>query len=152
MRRLRGRPTIRSAFTLVELLIAICILGLLVALALPPLHDAVELARVARATAEIRGLQVELAREERLPATLGAIGRAGLVDPWGNAYVYLPFERRGGIGAARKDRFLVPLNTDYDLYSMGADGATAPPLAARQSQDDVIRANNGSFVGLASRY
>lgn len=27
-----------------------------------------------------------------------------------------------------------------------------PPLTAPQSQDDVVRANNGGFVGLASDY
>jgi general secretion pathway protein G len=57
-----------------------------------------------------------------------------------------------GNGQARKDRFLVPLNDDYDLYSMGKDGTSSPPLTAKVSQDDIIRANNGSYVGLASLF
>jgi general secretion pathway protein G len=52
----------------------------------------------------------------------------------------------------RKDRFLVPINTDYDLYSMGKDGRSSPPLTAKASRDDIIRANDGAYIGLASNY
>ena len=52
----------------------------------------------------------------------------------------------------RMDRFLHPINSDYDLYSMGKDGETVLPLTARKSHDDVIRANDGSFVGLAVEF
>ena len=52
----------------------------------------------------------------------------------------------------RRDRGLFPLNSDYDLYSLGADRATNPMVNARVSLDDVIRANNGRFFGLAGDY
>jgi general secretion pathway protein G len=52
----------------------------------------------------------------------------------------------------RKDRFLVPLNTDFDLYSVGRDGESVPPLSAAKSRDDVVRAANGAFIGLASKF
>ena len=52
----------------------------------------------------------------------------------------------------RKDRFLVPINSDYDLYSMGRDGDTKTPLTAKASHDDVIRCNDGEFVGLAYKF
>lgn len=55
-------------------------------------------------------------------------------------------------GRPRKDRFLHPINSDYDLYSMGKDGESVEPLTARKSHDDVIRANDGSFVGLAVEF
>lgn len=55
-------------------------------------------------------------------------------------------------GAARKDRRLVPINADFDLYSMGKDGRTAGPLTAAHSQDDVVRGNSGGFIGLARTY
>lgn len=59
----------------------------------------------------------------------------------------------GGIaGMARKDRFLVPINSTYDLYSMGADGRSALPLTAQHSHDDIIRANDGTYIGLAELY
>ena len=52
----------------------------------------------------------------------------------------------------RKDKNLVPLNADYDLYSKGKDGKSQPPLTAKVSYDDIVRANNGGFVDLASKY
>jgi len=52
----------------------------------------------------------------------------------------------------RKDHNLVPLNTDYDLYSMGPDGNSVGPLTAKASRDDIIRANNGSYIGPAANY
>jgi general secretion pathway protein G len=58
----------------------------------------------------------------------------------------------GGPSQPRKDRFLVPINTDFDLYSMGRDGESVPALTAAKSRDDVVRAANGSFIGLASKF
>ena len=40
----------------------------------------------------------------------------------------------------------------HDLYSMGADGQTAKQVNAKVSLDDIIRANNGSFVGLGADF
>ena len=59
---------------------------------------------------------------------------------------------KGGVGGARKDKFLVPLNSLYDLYSLGKDGESVPPLAAKASWDDIIMANDGGFVGLAKDF
>ena len=52
----------------------------------------------------------------------------------------------------RKDKNLVPVNTDYDLYSMGEDGRSVGPFTAKASRDDIVRANDGGFVGLAADY
>ena len=52
----------------------------------------------------------------------------------------------------RRDRYLFPLNTDYDLFSLGPDHRTATSLGEQVGYDDVIRANNGGFFGLASDY
>lgn len=54
--------------------------------------------------------------------------------------------------ARRRDRYMFPLNTDYDLFSLGPDRQTAVSLGHALGQDDVIRANNGGFFGLASEY
>ena len=56
------------------------------------------------------------------------------------------------MGGFRKDGNLNPLNTDFDLYSRGQDGDTAGPLSAQSSRDDIVRANNGAFVGLGEDY
>ena len=47
---------------------------------------------------------------------------------------------------------MVPVNSDYDLYSMGRDGKSNAPFTAKMSRDDIVRANDGQFVGLASEY
>lgn len=52
----------------------------------------------------------------------------------------------------RSDRYLFPLNSDYDLFSLGPDSRTAVSLGAPMAMDDVIRANDGGYFGLASKY
>jgi general secretion pathway protein G len=89
---------------------------------------------------------------EALPPDLAAVGLAGLRDPWGRPYAYLNFAGIMGVGPMRKDRNLVPINSDYDLYSLGEDGGSVPPLNARASRDDIIRGNDGNYVGLAENY
>lgn len=146
-------PSRRDAgFTLVELIAVVTIIGTLASLAVPAGREAVDRARVARAIGDIKVLSTNLDSQDSLPDQLAFFGPVQL-DPWGNPYLYnkFPPDRRVPRGA-RRDRFLVPLNTTYDLYSMGRDGDTAPPLTAQKSLDDIIRANDGGFIGLASRY
>lgn len=56
------------------------------------------------------------------------------------------------IGQARKDHNLVPINSDFDLFSAGPDGKTAGPLTAKASRDDIVRGSDGAFVGLGRDY
>ena len=111
-----------------------------------------------KAVADIRVLDGEIGVFEvnngRLPDSLDEIGRGTLRDAWGNGYEFLNFStlKGAGKGKMRKDRFLVPLNSTYDLYSKGKDGRSQAPLTARDSWDDVIRANDGGYIGLASAY
>jgi general secretion pathway protein G len=143
-------------FTLIELLIAMAIILTLAAIAVPNMMAAVNLAKVARAVGDIHTLEEEITLYQvinaRLPDDLSQVGYGGFLDPWRNPYQYLNHATMRGNGSARKDRFLVPLNSDYDLYSTGKDGLTAPPITARPSQDDIIRASNGSYIGLASQF
>jgi general secretion pathway protein G len=74
------------------------------------------------------------------------------IDPWGNPYVYVNLTAIKGHGKARKDRKLNPLNSDFDLYSMGKNGVTKPQITNRDSLDDVLRANDGAFIDLASKF
>jgi general secretion pathway protein G len=57
-----------------------------------------------------------------------------------------------GKGKLRRDRNMNPINSDYDLYSMGKDGETSTQLNSTKGKDDIIRALNGEFVGLASDF
>lgn len=135
-----------------ELLAVVAIIGTLAALGIPKTQDAIERARVARAIGDIDAISVNLDTQDSLPDGLDFFGAVRL-DPWGNPYQYNKFPpgKRVPLGA-RRDRFLVPINTTYDLYSLGKDGDSAPPLTAGPSRDDVVRANDGGFVGLASKY
>lgn len=147
----------RPGFTLLELLIVVVVIGLLASIGVRYRGDLVERARVSRAATEIRALELDIGRYQlvnnALPPNLAAIDRDGFPDPWGNPYVYAPLAGSGGdVSAARKDRFLVPINSDFDLYSKGRDGQSFAPLTAKASHDDVIRAADGAYVGIASGY
>lgn len=144
------------AFTLVEILIVLSILGVLAFIALPAYQDYRERVRVAQAVADIGAIQsliVHYIDDNRTPPDgLAQVGQGGKLDPWGNPYQYLNLVTSKGNGTARKNRNLVPINSDFDLYSMGKDGASSGPLTAKASRDDVIRANDGHFIGLAKDY
>jgi len=147
----------RSAgFTLLELLLAIVVVGTLTTLAISSYASHMRQARVSRAIGDIASIEARIAAfqatNNQLPASLAQIGASALLDPWGHPYRYLDFAGLNGTAQMRKDRNLVPINSDYDLYSTGEDGSTLPPLLAPVSHDDVIRANSGGFVGLATDY
>jgi len=137
-------------------MLAVAIVGVLIAVAVPAWDGWRDRMKTQKAQADITAVSVVIdahyADNNTLPASLAAIGRANLRDPWGREYRYLPLNTPQNRGHARKDHSLVPLNTDYDLYSVGPDGGTASPLTARASRDDIIRANNGRFVGPAKLY
>jgi general secretion pathway protein G len=142
-------------FNLIELLLATALVAILAAIAVPSFRNYQKKAAVQVAVNDILYLQGAIARFQtqnwRVPASLGEIGQAAKLDPWGNPYQYLNLTGANR-GQMRKDRNLVPINSDYDLYSMGEDGRSVPPLTASPSRDDVVRAADGSFVGLASDY
>ena len=141
----------RRGFTLLEIVMIAGIVGLLAALALPKVAESRAQGFNSRAIADLAMLASELQAYDPLPATLADIGRDQYLDPWGNPYQYLPI-RGTGNGGFRKDGNLVPINSDFDLYSLGPDGRSVGPLTAQVSRDDIVRANNGGFVGLASEY
>ncbi len=152
--RHRSGPT--RGFTLVELALALLVVSVLIALALPSYNGWRERIKVKAAQDDIIAIaaviDARFTDTSALPDSLADIGRGGKLDPWGNAYQYLPLTTPAARGAARKDHSLVPLNSDYDLYSKGPDGASSPPLTAKASRDDILRANNGRFIGPASLY
>jgi general secretion pathway protein G len=143
----------------VELLLVVAILGILSAIAVPLWNNYIDKARNTAAMADIRAIESEIvkfqAERGRPPNTLAEAGLTTRKDPWGNPYDYLRIEglsKKDVEGKWRKDRFLVPINSDFDLYSKGKNGRSSQPITAHDSHDDIIRANSGAYVGLASDY
>ncbi len=124
-----------AAFTLIELMVVIVILGILAAFIVPRVSKRPEDAKVTKAKVEIANIEQALelyyldngmypTSEQGLSALIeepssgdvppnwkegGYLAKKRMpVDPWGNPYVYVS----PGIQ-----------NEDYDLYSLGKDGA-----------------------------
>ncbi|MEE8625667.1 MAG: prepilin-type N-terminal cleavage/methylation domain-containing protein [Acidiferrobacterales bacterium] len=161
-----GRKQGSRGFTLIELLIVVAMIGTLIAIGIPVYRNALDKAKLTKAIADIHTFNKEIFAYQLFnsgpPDTLAAIGRANWRDPYGNPYEYLSYalakksKKWGGTKAGtekpRKDKFLKPLNSSYDLYSKGKDGLSKESLNAKESWDDIVRAVDGGFVGLASEF
>lgn len=165
-------------FTVVEVAIVVVLIGLLAGLAFTSYLRFLDKARITRALAEISSIATVIDASRLFPVdspppdSISEFGLATPNDPWGNPYLYLRIEgvfdvtanpRTSGLPAVaagprppptdpRKDRFLKPINTDYDLYSSGPDGVSRDSLEHRDSRDDVVRALNGRYIGLAELF
>lgn len=154
--RTRAHARAPGGFTLIELLAALAVLGILIAIAAPSYRGYVERGRIAQVCGDFSAVEVRAVRfyadHKRYPDTLAEIGQDSLRDPWGRPYAYLNLTVPANLNDARKDKNLHPINTDFDLYSVGADGQSVKPLTAQRSQDDLIRARNGAYCGYVRDY
>jgi len=160
----RRQHRFNRGFTLLEVLIVIAIIGTLAAIAIPNFISYRERARYAQAIQTLRTISTVLEAWAidygDHPDSLADAGLGDLRDPWGNPYQYLDIDLdpslapqdKTKVGDMRKDHSLVPVNSDYDLYSMGPDGKSKKPFTAKDSRDDIVRANNGGFFGRVSDY
>jgi general secretion pathway protein G len=144
-----------SGLTLLELMIVIAIISILASIAIPNYLDSINRSRYVAALSDLKQISTAIDNYYLVngvyPANLGVVGMANIKDPWGNSYKYVRVAS-ANIGQLRKDRFIHPVNTDYDLYSMGADGKTVTAFTAKVSQDDIVRANNGEYWGYVKDY
>lgn len=147
-----------KGFTLIELVLVIAIIATILAVGIPLYSNLLLKARNVQAIRDIavagRKLNDYLIDNGSLPETLDEV-YPNLEDPWGRPYEYLvilgvPVTQVQGVW--RKDQFQVPLNTDFDLYSKGKDGVSQQSLTNWRSYDDIVRANNGDYIGLGSKY
>jgi len=142
--------------TLIELTLSVAIVAILAVVALDSYKGYKERARNAQAVNDIAGMSLTISgyivSNRTPPASLAQVGYGGKLDPWGRAYFYVDLTTTQGHGASRKDKRLNPLNSDFDLYSAGKDGRTQTSLMSPTSRDDIIRARDGRFIGLASDF
>ena len=138
-------------------MIGVLVVGALAAIALPSYQNYREKVRIAQAVSDMAGISMNLKAyqvdNKYFPPALNTLPMYNPVplDPWGRPYQYLAIDidPPPNKGAQRKDKNLNPLNSDFDLYSMGPDGKTAKPLTAAAAKDDIVRADNGRFIGVA---
>jgi len=159
----------QSGLTLVELLLALVVAAILASMAvasygtsepdcsnLNARQSPLMRSKIGQISGDIGEIHLaaspfELSRG-RYPTSLAEIGLDHLRDPWGNPYRYLVVFGRQDVGPVRKDHNLKPVNTGYDVYSMGPDGATASPFTSTNGKDDIVMANDGDYLGLACQY
>ena len=131
------------------------IMAVLAGIALPAYVGYQEKARVKIAISQLVEIQLVLEKYQvsnyAYPEFLTEINETRL-DPWGSAYRYINFDTVNGFGKNRKDKNLKPLNSHYDLYSLGPDGVTMPNLSNPKAEDDIILAGDGAFIGIAADF
>jgi len=148
-RRARG-------MSIVELMIAVMIVIVLAAIAVGGYQNYKDRIRLQQAISDIGAMSVMIKHymvdNGSPPSSLADVGLQNRLDPWGRPYFYLDLTAQNGKGKSRRDKKLNPLNSDFDLYSAGKDGQTQTQLTAHNSRDDVVRARDGKFIGLASDF
>ena len=116
----------RKAFTLIELMLVVIIIGVLAAMVMPRLVGRSEEARISAAKADINsnialGLDMFEMHMGHYPATLDELMQKGSnPDSWKGPYLKKPPKDPWG-----KDYFYKSPgahNNDYDLYSSGPNG------------------------------
>lgn len=144
----------QRGFTLIELMLAVAIVGTLATIAVPSYLGYLESVKFSQVIADLKRIELGViafqAENGRFPATMVEAGLGNPVDPWGNSYIYYPMDNVPKGTKIRKDKSLHPVNTDFDLYSMGADGKSVAPFTAKASQDDIVRVGDGAYVGLVA--
>jgi len=148
-----------KGITLIELSIAIVVIGILAGVAVPGYISYRNNARISTAIDEMKLIEFDITNyvyeNEEYPDSLSDIGKDNLTDPWGNPYRYLRLDggtTPGLSGKRRRDKNANPVNSDYDLYSMGKDGKTTAQFTGEKARDDIVRANDGKYYGLAEEH
>lgn len=144
-------------FTFVELLVTCAILAILAFMTFPAYNKIRTRVQTVRAMEEIRGIEKNISaytvdNNASLPPNLAAIRMDTMKDPWGNPYIYHPpfVPYPDAIDADYTEPLYLagePLSLDYDLFSRGPDGRTSPDITNSVSVDNIVRTNEGGWVG-----
>jgi prepilin-type N-terminal cleavage/methylation domain-containing protein len=142
----RHRSTSRG-FSLVELLIVCAVIGLVAAIAIPNLINAIERGRQARTIGDLRGLSTGIAMYQqdfaKFPVVADWVGAAVLEDSL-QAYMGVFNELDGW----RKPFMYLSDGNNYTLASYGMNGTADLPwtLGATHFFDDDVVVNNGVII------
>ena len=146
----------KTKFSLIELLLCIAVIFILMSFGMKVMTLAIKRAKIVRCVSEIKSIQtaIEAYRDEHkreIPDSFEVLNINTVYDPWKNAYSYQNYKMIPN-GKRRKDKNMNPLNSDYDLWSNGPDGKTAFQINSAFGHDDIIRASDGQFIGIADDY
>jgi general secretion pathway protein G len=145
-----------AGFTIVETVIVLLVIALALWMSIPAYESYVKRTRILESVVVMgemsKGIRQFEMKNGALPDSLDAAGYGGKTDPWGFPFEYVNLRNLKGNGTARKDKKLAPLNSDFDLYSVGPDGLTAASLGNSRSRDDIVRARDGAFIGTAEEF
>lgn len=138
-----------GGFTLVELIVVTAVLGILAAMAIPNFNEYSRTAKNNACLSELRTIEKTIAvyviEKNALPNSLNDIGLASRLDPWKRPYQYTNLSIAGAVPL--EDIAGVVLNLDFDLYSFGEDGSSSSVSGDPGNADDIVRSNDGAFVG-----
>ena len=150
---------ISTAMTLVELIVVMAMIGTVVSIGVPTYTNYIDKVHNSQAIEDIRfieaALKVYRTDHGTFPDTLDQVPLTQRLDPWNHPYGYFRIEGRSEQEKQQNCRHLgycIPLNNDFDLYSMGKNGKTNRNLPAKKTRDDIIRLHDGAYVGLVSEY
>jgi general secretion pathway protein G len=144
-----------SGLTVMELVMVLIIITAVAIVAIPAISSYMDDLQNTEAISRLTAIELSLdkyyAEYGAYPDSLARVGKDSMKDPWGHPYVYLPLpaEEKLRYPVARRTREVRLVNSDYDLYSPGKDGRTDLCMNKERCWDDVVRAYNGSYTGLA---
>lgn len=153
-----ARKKRQTGVSLVEYMVVAAVISVTAAMAVPVFDNYARKSQIERAVNDIGMISLavdryRLNRNGQIPASLSELGIEIPLDPWDRPYQFANIPSSSPtLETLRKDRTMVPLNADYDLYSSGRDGLSPSSLSAKASADDILRAGNGSYIGLANKY
>lgn len=152
-----------KGFSLMELLITLVVVSILALFGASTVFGGIDCkeqkmgwitrAKVNAAIGDIGAVHLQVRRKTEF--TQGPIDIDSLdlgLDRWGNPYQFLDHSTVNGHGPKRKSHGQVPVNSRYDLYSMGPDGRTRTPMTSTPGEDDIVLANDGQYIGVACFY